>query len=120
MILSMIAFPPGKATMSLTGESIVSSCAPGESCRISRAGAGVVGVCAAAFGMTASMAANPPAIDRQPYAVMRSEEHTSELQSLMRSSYAVFCLKKKKKTKNMSLQHNVHSILEQRAKKRET
>src|SRR3546814_9675752 len=28
----------------------------------------------------------------------RSEEHTSELQSLMRSSYAVFCLKKKKKT----------------------
>src|SRR3546814_3547468 len=29
----------------------------------------------------------------------RSEEHTSELQSLMRSSYAVFCLKKKKKKK---------------------
>src|SRR3546814_20775417 len=28
---------------------------------------------------------------------IRSEEHTSELQSLMRSSYAVFCLKKKKK-----------------------
>src|SRR3546814_9212294 len=28
----------------------------------------------------------------------RSEEHTSELQSLMRISYAVFCLKKKKKT----------------------
>src|SRR3546814_1220334 len=31
---------------------------------------------------------------------VRSEEHTSELQSLMRISYAVFCLKKK--TKNMS------------------
>src|SRR3546814_3634656 len=30
----------------------------------------------------------------------RSEEHTSELQSLMRISYAVFCLKKKNKTKN--------------------
>src|SRR3546814_3462548 len=29
--------------------------------------------------------------------VLRSEEHTSELQSLMRISYAVFCLKKKKK-----------------------
>src|SRR3546814_7985533 len=28
---------------------------------------------------------------------MRSEEHTSELQSLMRNSYAVFCLKKKRK-----------------------
>src|SRR3546814_3452661 len=30
---------------------------------------------------------------------VRSEEHTSELQSLMRISYAVFCLKKKKSTK---------------------
>src|SRR3546814_5746489 len=30
----------------------------------------------------------------------RSEEHTSELQSLMRISYAVFCLKKKKHTTN--------------------
>src|SRR3546814_1742397 len=30
----------------------------------------------------------------------RSEEHTSELQSLMRISYAVFCLKKKKATNN--------------------
>src|SRR3546814_4427021 len=34
----------------------------------------------------------------------RSEEHTSELQSLMRISYAVFCLKKKKK-KNTTKQH---------------
>src|SRR3546814_7296926 len=32
----------------------------------------------------------------------RSEEHTSELQSLMRISYAVFCLKKKKTNKNIS------------------
>src|SRR3546814_7058736 len=40
-------------------------------------------------------AAGGQAIDRP-----RSEEHTSELQSLMRISYAVFCLKKKKKTKN--------------------
>src|SRR3546814_4874240 len=35
--------------------------------------------------------------------VARSEEHTSELQSLMRNSYAVFCLKKKKRYKNRSL-----------------
>src|SRR3546814_7084878 len=34
----------------------------------------------------------------QPLVPRRSEEHTSELQSLMRISYAVFCLKKKKKT----------------------
>src|SRR3546814_3583666 len=32
--------------------------------------------------------------------IRRSEEHTSELQSLMRISYAVFCLKKKKNTRN--------------------
>src|SRR3546814_10212732 len=32
--------------------------------------------------------------------LLRSEEHTSELQSLMRISYAVFCLKKHKKTSN--------------------
>src|SRR3546814_1827945 len=33
----------------------------------------------------------------------RSEEHTSELQSLMRISYAVFCLKKKKETKQKTI-----------------
>src|SRR3546814_2949632 len=36
-------------------------------------------------------------LDRVAAIVRRSEEHTSELQSLMRISYAVFCLKKKKK-----------------------
>src|SRR3546814_4459992 len=39
-----------------------------------------------------------PAGFRAPAAARRSEEHTSELQSLMRISYAVFCLKKKKDT----------------------
>src|SRR3546814_7346913 len=37
----------------------------------------------------------------------RSEEHTSELQSLMRISYAVFCLKKKKKLQETKEQTNV-------------
>src|SRR3546814_10427117 len=37
---------------------------------------------------------------RNRTAPRRSEEHTSELQSLMRNSYAVFCLKKKKHTTN--------------------
>src|SRR3546814_3197542 len=36
----------------------------------------------------------------------RSEEHTSELQSLMRISYAVFCLKKKK-----NIKHTIHNKL---------
>src|SRR3546814_7674558 len=38
--------------------------------------------------------------------VDRSEEHTSELQSLMRISYAVFCLKKKKKKKENNRNQN--------------
>src|SRR3546814_2049649 len=38
----------------------------------------------------------------------RSEEHTSELQSLMRISYAVFCLKKKKKTNNQTCEQHYH------------
>src|SRR3546814_7687325 len=46
------------------------------------------------------MAARLAPGDRQrllrAWEVFRSEEHTSELQSLMRTSYAVFCLKKKK------------------------
>src|SRR3546814_1186740 len=36
----------------------------------------------------------------------RSEEHTSELQSLMRISYAVFCLKKKNKNKKTTIHQN--------------
>src|SRR3546814_8900219 len=39
----------------------------------------------------------------------RSEEHTSELQSLMRISYAVFCLKKKKKTELISVTMRLES-----------
>src|SRR3546814_2639069 len=39
----------------------------------------------------------------------RSEEHTSELQSLMRISYAVFCLKKKKKSKNTTHLTSIHN-----------
>src|SRR3546814_7811331 len=40
--------------------------------------------------------------DRVEALQLRSEEHTSELQSLMRISYAVFCLKKKKNTHSQS------------------
>src|SRR3546814_4860064 len=42
-----------------------------------------------------SAAAITPRPARRPQCCRRSEEHTSELQSLMRLSYAVFCLKKK-------------------------
>src|SRR3546814_9730571 len=49
-------------------------------------------------------------MDQRPLAVLdgveRSEEHTSELQSLMRISYAVFCLKKKKQHKKTQKNRN--------------
>src|SRR3546814_3208352 len=53
------------------------------------------------------------AIERAEIVVIqgRSEEHTSELQSLMRISYAVFCLKKKKKNKK---KHNTHYSIDTR------
>src|SRR3546814_6527509 len=47
-----------------------------------------------------SPAPERPARGRHPRPTARSEEHTSELQSLMRISYAVFCLKKKKTNKS--------------------
>src|SRR3546814_4261894 len=43
---------------------------------------------------------SPEQLSAMLKAAVRSEEHTSELQSLMRISYAVFCLKKKNKKQN--------------------
>src|SRR3546814_9397535 len=48
------------------------------------------------FMLISDHSRNPAAACCTPLG-LRSEEHTSELQSLMRISYAVFCLKKKKK-----------------------
>src|SRR3546814_2956629 len=55
-----------------------------------------------------------------PHAFGRSEEHTSELQSLMRISYAVFCLKKKTKYKVDTMRSNVNTKkLDERQKSRQ-
>src|SRR3546814_3428941 len=64
-------------------------------------------------GVYRSPAAQPGR--RQPAAIHqgqrhRSEEHTSELQSLMRISYAVFCLKKKKQKKNKLAINTIQTI----------
>src|SRR3546814_1043363 len=55
---------------------------------------------AGADGDAAAFALGAGGVDRH-VEHRRSEEHTSELQSLMRISYAVFCLKKKKQTKKV-------------------
>src|SRR3546814_9651865 len=57
--------------------------------------AAVIALAAPAF---AALKPGTPAPDFSAPAYLRSEEHTSELQSLMRTSYAVFCLKKKNTT----------------------
>src|SRR3546814_5186124 len=60
------------------------------------AGAALAGFFALFHG--AAHGAELPAGHSAAAFIARSEEHTSELQSLMRISYAVFCLKKKQKT----------------------
>src|SRR3546814_4585800 len=50
-------------------------------------------------------------VEEQASGSIRSEEHTSELQSLMRISYAVFCLKKKKKKIKMLTTYTAHTQL---------
>src|SRR3546814_3353886 len=83
---------------------------PGEGFKVaqSRLGGGrvhhamrTVGVCRRAFDMMSERALSRSTqgetlARKQSVQQVRSEEHTSELQSLMRISYAVFCLKKKK------------------------
>src|SRR3546814_6751245 len=55
-------------------------------------------------------------IGRTPASEYRSEEHTSELQSLMRISYAVFCLKKKKTQINKTnrAENNIQTTTQKR------
>src|SRR3546814_7210511 len=49
-------------------------------------------------GIHKGLAAEPQCCSYAPGSQLRSEEHTSELQSLMRNSYAVLCFKKKNKS----------------------
>src|SRR3546814_6706753 len=68
-----------------------------------------------AFNNTAAATAIQAFVSAYNSAVttMRSEEHTSELQSLMRISYAVFCLKKQKHTKQTiktSIKSQIHHL----------
>src|SRR3546814_6667190 len=55
-----------------------------------------------ACGAAAAVGEDLPPAGPDRARIDRSEEHTSELQSLMRISYAVFCLKKKKQQENIT------------------
>src|SRR3546814_9815648 len=76
-----------------------------EQCRLADAGAGEQAEPLAASDRQQRVDRAHADIERRRHRrtrerIDRSEEHTSELQSLMRNSYAVFCLKKKTKHKN--------------------
>src|SRR3546814_3584081 len=69
--------------------------------------------------MTVEQGWDRPVIVR--YVEWRSEEHTSELQSLMRISYAVFCLKKKKKRQLIYLYEiSMNNVVENAGRKIQT
>src|SRR3546814_7217511 len=68
--------------------------------------AGIVGK-ARAITRDEAVFASPPLAENIDRVIERSEEHTSELQSLMRISYAVFCLKKKN-NKSMIQSEEIH------------
>src|SRR3546814_6887491 len=70
-----------------------------------RCGAAISGLARGAEGPSNRPPAPPPETGRATVGA-RSEEHTSELQSLMRISYAVFCLKKKNKKHRMYKHQN--------------
>src|SRR3546814_7822627 len=57
------------------------------------------------YAVMGDVESNPPEVD-----LLRSEEHTSELQSLMRISYAVFCLKKKNTTTQLLLENKIKKL----------
>src|SRR3546814_2629078 len=57
-------------------------------------------------GSAQDFCVNSPVVGVEP-PLMRSEEHTSEIQSLMRISYAVFCLKKKRTNNNRQDGHSM-------------
>src|SRR3546814_8275604 len=92
-------------TSRLTPNSLIKPTAGGISRPKCRPGAQAAARCAPPPPITADSTDDLEALPRRQAAQSqcRSEEHTSELQSLMRISYAVFCLKKKKKQHQQQL-----------------
>src|SRR3546814_3868138 len=99
---SSLVLPAGEGTKSWEGLARLTEWLIGEgierSDHVIALGGGVIGDL---VGFACSIVKRGCAFVQVPTTLLaqRSEEHTSELQSLMRSSYAVFCLKKKKNLK---------------------
>src|SRR3546814_10121075 len=107
----MIRLPPRSTrTDTLFPYTTLFRSVPGQTLQLHRqveqaAHLGVVLILGGQLGDAVQCPLQGPRIGRMVGNELRSEEHTSELQSLMRNSYAVFCLKKK--TTNLSMRlHN--------------
>src|SRR3546814_7798578 len=99
-MIPLFLFAPVMFVGIANGLSLPSAIASGISLRPDLAGtaSGLLGFLQMVVGALATWAVGE--LQDDTALPMRSEEHTSELQSLMRISYAVFCLKKKNKWKN--------------------
>src|SRR3546814_7630013 len=87
------------------GLRVLASSCPGNRTYYAAAQEIVDGIAGNVFAVVCLVRWNPRSRDGHQFGYKRSEEHTSELQSLMRISYAVFCLKKKTKQKENITQH---------------
>src|SRR3546814_2062879 len=87
----------GEVTYEISGDPIATAVCHCEHCQRQSGGAFSVNVVMPASQLTISGTLQTYENTNEDGSEVRSEEHTSELQSLMRISYAVFCLKKKKK-----------------------
>src|SRR3546814_5035983 len=95
-------FRSSKLMAELQGRKIGS----GRSMKYTQCGGGLLKI---GILVTAILAATPNSAHAMNWCG-RSEEHTSELQSLMRISYAVFCLKKQKKSTKSHHNNNIQNL----------
>src|SRR3546814_6744291 len=97
----------GKFAVNPGGPNLVGAAAMGA---ILSGAAAAIGCRRNRFGERSMIVGTPKEIKNHEYRVgLRSEEHTYELQSLMRSSYAVFCLTKKQNIAHLEHILTVHS-----------
>src|SRR3546814_87097 len=102
-------FAPKGIILSGGPESTTVQGAPTAPRQVFDSGLPLLGICYGMQTMARQLGGETEAADAREYGhaevtLVRSEEHTSELQSLMRISYAVFCLKKKKNKQKAKLE----------------
>src|SRR3546814_4066308 len=104
--------PSGLKWAALISQSLCPSWPPNENVAISPPEGTACSASSSVLPLSGSLSVSKPACRSGRGETSRSEEHTSELQSLMRISYAVFCLKKKKQTKLINISRVIRHLTE--------